>query len=89
MRYDELPLYAQQCKEKLVKQVYPPKAPVTLAPRLDKVYVDLCSKSTKQADRSLACIQALMLDAAGPISEVLEQLNMTTEDDLEEIELDL
>ena len=36
-----------------------PKAPVTRAPRLDKVYVDSCSKSTKQADRSLAHIQAL------------------------------
>ena len=66
-----------------------PKAPVTRAPRLDKVYVDSCSKSTKQADRSLAHIQALMLDVAGPISEALEQLNVTTEDDSEEIELDL
>ena len=66
-----------------------PKAPVTRAPRLDKVYVDSCSKSTKQADRSLAHIQALMLDVAGPISEALEQLTVTTEDDSEQIELDL
>ena len=34
-------------------------------------------------------IQALVLDAAGPISEALEQLNTTTEDDSEEIELAL
>ena len=39
------------------------KVPVTCAPRLDKVYADLCSKSTKQSDKSLAWIQALMLDA--------------------------
>ena len=43
-----------------------PKAPTTIAPRLDKVYVDSCSKNTKQSDRVLACIQALTLDAAGP-----------------------
>ena len=66
-----------------------PKAPVTYAPCLDKVYVDSCLKSNKQADRSLACVQALMLDAAGPISEALEQLNTTTESDSEETELDL
>ena len=30
-----------------------------------------------------------MLDAAGPISEALEQLNAATEGDSEEIELDL
>ena len=66
-----------------------PKAPVTCAPCLDKVYVDSCSKSTKQADRSLACVQVLMIDAAGLISEALEQLNWATEGDSEEIELDL
>ena len=41
------------------------KAPVTRAPCLEKVYADSCSKSTKQADRSLVRIQALMFDAAG------------------------
>ena len=66
-----------------------PKAPVTRAPHLDKVYADSCSKSTKQADRSLARMQALMLDTAGLILKALEQLNATTEDDSEEIELDL
>ena len=66
-----------------------PKASVTRAPRLDKVYADSCSKSTKQADRSLVRIQALMLDAAGLILEALEQLNATTEGNSEEVELDL
>ena len=66
-----------------------PKAPVTRTPLLDKIYADSCSKSTQQADRSLARVQALMLDAAGPISEALKQLNTTTEDDSEEVELDL
>ena len=46
------------------KAVWPRET--TIAPHLDKVYVDLCSKSTKQADRALACLQALMLDAVGP-----------------------
>ena len=43
-----------------------PKAPMTIAPCLDKVYADSCSKNTKQSDRVLAHIQALTLDAMGP-----------------------
>ena len=66
-----------------------PKAPVTRTPRLDKIYADSCSKSTKQSDKSLARLQALMLDAVGPISEALEQLNIASDNESEEIELDL
>ena len=65
-----------------------PKAPVTRAPRLDKVYADSCLKSTKQSDKSLVRVQALMLDAVGPISEALEQLNSAADSESEEVELD-
>ena len=63
-----------------------PKPPVTRAPRLDKIYADSCSKSTKQSDKSLARLQALML---GPISDALEQLNIASDSESDEIELDL
>ena len=62
-----------------------PKAATTIAPRLDKVYGDSCSKSTKQADRALARLQALTLDAVGPLAEALEMVNS----DEEEVEIDL
>lgn len=65
-----------------------PKAPVIPAPRLDKVYADSCLKSTKQSDKSLAWVQALMLDAVGPISEALEQLNSAVDSESKEVELD-
>ena len=64
------------------------KAPVTITPRLDKVYADSCSKSTKQADKSLARIQALTLDAAGPLSEALEMVH-AVDGDSDQVELDL
>ena len=66
-----------------------PKAPITHTPRLDKIYADSYSKSTKQTDKSLAHLQALMLDAVGPISKALEQLNIASDNESEEIELDL
>ena len=65
-----------------------PKAPVTITPRLNKVYVDSCSKSTKQADKSLARIQALTLDAAGLLSEALEMVDAVDRDS-NQVELDL
>ena len=65
-----------------------PKAPVTITPRLDKVYADSCSKSTKQADKSLARIQALTLDTAGPLSEALEMVH-AVDGDSDQVELDL
>ena len=65
-----------------------PKAPVTITLRLDKVYADSCSKSTKQADKLLARIQALTLDAAGPLSEALEMVH-AVDGDSDQVELDL
>ena len=42
-----------------------PKVPTIIAPHLDKVYGDSCSKSTKQADRALAQLQARCWTAGG------------------------
>ena len=52
-----------------------PKVAVTKIPSLDAVMVSQCSKSTKANDKSLAQIQALLLDAIGPLTELLELLN--------------
>ena len=60
-----------------------------LPPYLDKVYADSCSKSTTQSDRALAHIQALTLDAVGPLSEALEMINCEEEEEEEEVEVDL
>ena len=52
-----------------------PKVAVTKTPSLDVVMVSQCSKSTKANDKSLARIQALTLDAVGPLTELLKLLN--------------
>lgn len=52
------------------------KVSTTTAMHLDKVYVDLCSKSTKQTDRALACLQVLTLDTVGPIYEALNMIKL-------------
>ena len=69
--------------EKLAQQV---KAPTTIAPHLDKVYANLCSKSTKQADRALVCLQALTMDAMGLLWETVEMIN--GKEDTVELDLD-
>ena len=56
-----------------------PDTPFTAAPRLDKVMAAECSKNLKSADTSLSRIQALFLDAAGPLSDLLDKVNNSTE----------
>ena len=63
-----------------------PKVSTTVALCLDKVYADSCSKSTKWADRALACLQALTLDAVGPISEAPKMIK--TKVDKVKVDLD-
>jgi len=41
------------------------KVASTISLRVDKVFAELCLKSTKQADKTLARLQALTLDAVG------------------------
>jgi len=57
-----------------------PKVAITKTPNLDKIMAAQCSKSTKANDQALARIQALNLDALGPLTEVLELLNKEEED---------
>ena len=58
------------------------KVSTTLNLQFDKVY----SKNTKQADMPFAHLQTLMLDAVGPIAEVLEMINFVGKE--EQVELD-
>ena len=52
-----------------------PKVAVTKALTLDPVMSSQCSKSTKTNDKALARVQALTLDAIGPLTDLLEKLN--------------
>ena len=52
-----------------------PKVAVTKMPSLDPVMAAQCSKSTKANDKVLARLQALTLDAVGPLMSILEKLN--------------
>ena len=79
---------ANSARRTLWSEFILPKAPVTPALHLDKVYTDSCLKSTKQSDKSLAWVQALMLDAVGLISEALEQLDSAVDSKSKEVELD-
>jgi len=45
-----------------------------------------CSKSAKSADQQLSWIQALFLDAVGPLSGLLENINKGTEVTLDDME---
>ena len=57
-----------------------------MSPQLDKIMAAECSKSTKSADHQLSQIQALFLDAAGPLSGLLDSINQGTEVTLDDVE---
>ena len=57
-----------------------------MSPRLDKIMAAEFSKSTKFADHHLSQIQALFLDAAGPLSGLLDSINQGTEVTLDDVE---
>ena len=59
-----------------------PKVAVTKTPELDKIMAAQCSKSTKSNDQALARIQALNSDSLGPLTELLELLNKSVEEDV-------
>ena len=50
-----------------------PRCPPTKVPKLDKMVRDRMSQGTVKLDRSLARLQALCVDAAGPLAMLLEQ----------------
>ena len=60
--------------------------PFTSSPQLDKVMAAECSKKLKSADTSLSRIQALFLDVVGPLSDLLDKVNNSTELSVEDME---
>ena len=61
-----------------------PDSPVTMAPKLDKVMAAECLPGVRSTDQSLqACLQALMLNAVGPLTDLLEKMG-NSEDGNEE-----
>ena len=60
-----------------------PDSPVTMAPKLDKVMAAECLPGVRSTDQSLARLQALMLDAVGPLTDLLEKMG-NSEDGNEE-----
>ena len=57
----------------LRRQFLVPEIPITMAPKLDKIMDDECQSGVKCTDTALARLQALTLDAIGPLSD-LEKL---------------
>ena len=49
-------------------------------------YAAECSKSMKSVDHQLSRIQALFLDAAGPLSGLLDSIDQGTEVTLDDVE---
>ena len=60
--------------------------PFTTTPKFDKLVADECSKSTKTSDSSIARIQALFLDAVGPLTQLLDDINKESQVSIEEVE---
>ncbi len=50
-----------------------PRCPPTRVPKLDKMVKDRISQETVRLDRSMARLQALLLDAVGPMASILEE----------------
>ena len=73
-------------RRQLRQQFIVPDAAFIMSPRLDKIMAAECSKSTKSADHQLSRIQALFLDAAGPLSGLLDSINQGTEVTLDDVE---
>ena len=67
----------------LRRQFLVPDSPVTMAPKLDKVMAAECLPGVRSTDHSLARLQALMLDAVGPLTDLLEKMG-NSEDGNEE-----
>jgi len=53
--------------------------PFSTPPHLDKIMAAECSKSVKSADHSRSHIQALFLDAVGPLTGLLDSINKEDE----------
>ena len=58
----------------LRRQFLVPDLPISMAPKLDKVMAAECLPAVRSTDQSLARLQALMLDAVGPLTDLLEKM---------------
>ena len=62
-------------RRQLRHQFIVPNTPFTTPPQLDKMIAGECSKSTKANDHLFSDIQAHFLDAVGPLTGILEDIN--------------
>ena len=74
-------------RKSIRKRFIVPDTPFTMAPHLDKVMAAECSKSTKAADQAHSRIQALFLDAVGPLTELLDGINKGQELAIDDVEV--
>ena len=65
----------------LRRQFLVPDMPLTMAPKLDKVMAAECVPAVRTSDQSLARLQALMLDAVGPLTHLLEKISESSPSD--------
>ena len=77
-----------QDRRALRRQFLVPDMPLTMAPKLDKVMAAECVPAVRTSDQSLACLQALMLDAVGPLTDLLERISRSVPSEGQEDEED-
>ena len=65
----------------LRRQFLVPDSLVSMAPKLDKIMATDCLPGARSTDQSLACLQALMLDAVGPLTDLLEKMGNSEDGD--------
>ena len=58
----------------LRRQFLVPEMPITMAPKLDKIMGAECQSGMNSTDTALARLQALTLDAIGPLTDLLEKI---------------
>ena len=82
-----------QDRRALRRQFLVPDMPLTMAPKLDKVMAAECVPAVRSSDQTLARLQALVLDAVGPLTDLLERINRSVpsegQEDEEEQGVDL
>ena len=81
------PLKNQDCRA-LRRQFLVPDMPLTMAPKLDKVMAAESVPAVRTLDQSLGRLQALMLDAVGPLTDLLERISRSIPSEGQEDEED-
>ena len=73
----------------LQRQFLVPDLPITMAPKLDKVMGAECQSGVKSTDTALARLQALALDAVGPLTSLLEKMASSGESSDDAMDLEI